>query len=890
MTLLTKKIKDLNEQDVTELEKPLGIKGRPFPTRKRVKESHNNGKTSLATRITLHQDDRKPFRIYSERPYDFVAGEAMRKMPTPSMLPYFFDGLKRRELDSKKRIQFIKGTAGAGKTFMSEFTAEMRDPRGPILIDCGQKNLAELLFETVLDFNQDKKFYQELDKRLANGQINPLSVQLLEENLGSALSKLDEGKYAINWAMIGRELSESGGEDTVPTSKQAVSQALRALKEVSHLEGLDNIGGNALGMATQEGPLIRAWKEGREIILDEFNRGKKGSTSSLHSLLNFLAGMGSNVTVENTLKEKGENEDTQTFTFNRADMRAGFFVTLTGNAEEDGDDVDELPQSVSSRIMPQTVPIADVLDWQHRICQIMTGLPLSTIYHSKPDQWDNDPDLFRKKLKEWRVMGLSEEEIADIPDLQMKFLDRWEDVLIATEKLAEFYHKWAELTNPDSALYDTGKYSNILMELSDTFFRETTIDFRKVVDHINEASRARSASILPEESEGYEEGPSNEPPVLEINREEYDPARYFGTNLTEIIQEMVYATSYDQGRAALYGQLESLMKDCGLKDSVLHEGKPNAQFTISALLDENPYSSSNPRLQNRLIRDMTCNLWRAKQGEDLPVSNEQLLDVAVVKKTLDDVKADLVRAEESALEDDAPITTPQDRHMLVLNDDANGFSFAPFKKARILDSASSIGFTAEQGGAPISDITAEQLVAHDDALTALIMPVLREHSLTQLWDKSLNLGGVVAEDLNGVKDESLSLAQGTSDSGLMVTTFNVAAQNNDMTSIHILFNKESGHSIIIGDGSKLDLHENFRACNIDYIDRRDKNAALHINNAVKALASTVGDHDVIEEQLCNAFLLRNTAPSVEDRDHYKLSDLILAEDSQNLLPQYVLKP
>lgn len=905
--LLSRKISELTQDDIDGLSKPIGIKGRPYPMRKRVTTKHSNGSESIAYRIALLEEEENPLTVYSDHNYGFVLGQAMRNMPTPSMLPLFFDAINRRKIGNKRSIQFLKGAAGAGKTYMSEFTGKMRDPRGPIKIDCGQKNLAELLYETVLDFNQDKKFYSELDKRLASGNVNPLSIQLLKDNLGSAALEKD-GTLKISWDKIGYgNLIDPESEDGTPLpSEQAVSKALNALREVSRLEGLDNIGGNALGMATQEGPLITAWRDGREIILDEFNRGKKGSTSSLHGVLQFFAGEIDEITVENTLKEKGDNENAQKFVFRRSDQRAGFFVTLTGNAEEDGDDVDELPQSVSSRIMPQTVPLATEEDWQHRICQIMTGIPVSTIYYSKPDQWDNNPELFRKKLKEWRMMGMTDEQIADIPPLQMRLLDRWEDVMEASRKLARFYYTWAELTNPDSPIFEGGNNSNILLELTDTFFRETTIDFRKIVAHIGEAMEARPQTVLPEESSGYEEGPSDQPPAPVRKTDDHDPSRFFGTNLRDVIEKEVIATSLDLGKNALFRQLEQNMRDSGLKAPVLREGKPNVRHDIPALLNEDPYIRRDLRVQAGLIRDLVCNLWRKQNPDTDSVANDHLLTVQNTKRSIEKLIADyeeeegeppadpstalaeaLATAKQEAGEgqEASDAQKPQPRFLFVMNGDKESFSMRPFDKALLKDSASSIGFTPEQGGPD-----AKELIKLDDMLVALTLPRLRDASLRMLWSAEITDGELITGNLNGIKDESLALAEGTSDTGLKISSFAAKANDSEAeTTLHMVFNAKSGKSVLVGDSPTISLKDHFKACGMAYIDRCDETAHTALKNALAGLLADHKDAEALEKTLRNAFLLRNTAPSVEHKEDASLADVMLAKDSTCVLPQYVVK-
>ena len=151
MSILNKRLKDISKKELSSLKKPLGVKGRPYPMKADVFVEDTKGEKTLMRVLGVLENDKKPLVIYSEKDYKEVVGVAMRDMPTPSMLPLFFDAINKRKPGNKKTIQYLKGKAGAGKTYMSEMIGRMRTEQGPLIIDCGDKNLSELLYETVLD-------------------------------------------------------------------------------------------------------------------------------------------------------------------------------------------------------------------------------------------------------------------------------------------------------------------------------------------------------------------------------------------------------------------------------------------------------------------------------------------------------------------------------------------------------------------------------------------------------------------------------------------------------------------------------------------------------------------------------------------------------------------
>ncbi len=188
--LLKKKVSELTPEERKALEKPLGTARRPFPMFGTMAVEYD-GRRELQQFLTMVASDSKPMKIFSERSYEEVVGMAYRDMPVPSMLPMFFDGLERRKLDNKNRIQFTKGDPGAGKSFMSALMGRMRSTEAPEVLDCGGKNMRELLFEMVLDFGAGDPLPQAIDKRIQAGALSDVSVNLLKQ-----LPGVDEDKKA----------------------------------------------------------------------------------------------------------------------------------------------------------------------------------------------------------------------------------------------------------------------------------------------------------------------------------------------------------------------------------------------------------------------------------------------------------------------------------------------------------------------------------------------------------------------------------------------------------------------------------------------------------------------------------------------------------------------
>lgn len=867
--MLEKRIGELTGDELASRRIALGIRGRPYPMREVTFVQDKSGTRTMVQRIGVLEDDHHPLTLLSDRPYAEVIGMAYREMPTPAMLSLFFDALHRRRPDSKVRAQFLKGDPGAGKTYMSELIGRMRDPRGPIIVNCGDKNLSELLFETVLDFNSDRRFYDELDKRLASGKINPMSRTILREFLGTAFSE-DNKRASIHWAEIGNGLREYAGVRL--GKREALEYAMKGLERVREIEGLEQLGGNALGMATQEGPLIRAWKEGREIVLDEYNKSKEGTDGGLQGLLQFLAGLSDVEVVENTLKDKSD-QGAQVFTFRREDMRAGFFVTLTGNSEVDGATTRELSQSVHSRVPPQKIPNATLEDWQHRICQMLTGVPVSTIYRSAEGQWRDNPEDFKKFLMHVRTVGLSQDQIRNIPDIQMRLLRRWPDVLEASQHLAKFYYGWSQLVDPDSELMRSGALGKLMMEIDDTYKSEISMDFRKVISHIRDSLDLRPQVKAVHDSEGYADlDLAHAPKRAEAGLAE-DPVVRFGARLCDTVLGAINSTTKAIGKDALFQQLMIHAADCGLIDAKLNEARKSERRSIAELLNENPYDDENIEVQASMVRDMVCAVIR-DMAPGLSDRNDDILTPHMVRSVLEsfDEMEELNRT---------PAENYDSNTLVVVNDDPDTVSVEPFRMVSTLD------LTRTNDAGLLPDIN--ELLKEEDLFATLAMPRIGDHNLSGLWNRAISGSGLAIAGNEHAKDSSIGVAEAAGSSQLAVTTVVVrkdGAEGPEATPVHILWNRQSDQFVIVGSQLKPALTTVFNHRGITFISREEKNAPARLHQALERVAGKLEEKDM--RDLKNAFLLRNCIDDPKAEDEASLESLMLGRQTRAYLPHYIL--
>lgn len=870
MGALQKPVTELTPQDRAALLKPLGTRGRPFPMRARIARTTQDGQTQDVWVLGVLEDDDNPLRVYSERSYAEVVGLAFRDMPTPNMLRAFRDAVLLREPDNKRRVQFIKGDPGAGKSHMAKLLARMSSKQGALVVDCGGKNLSELLFETVLDFNSDSRFYAELDRRLGQGQLNPLSVQILKDAMGDAFFE-DGFRQAIDWAAVGDPKGDDFGVDETRghfSREVRISNALEALKRVSHIEGMGSLGGNTLGMATQEGPLIRAFKEGRELVLDEYNKSKEGTDDVLQSVLQFLAGEIDEHTVENKLKEKG-NSASQTFTFRRSDMKPGFFVTLTGNAIEDGKTTRRLSKSVNSRLDPYTLPLANVEDWQHRICQLMTGLPVSTIYRSSEAQWKDDKEGFGKMLLQLRFLGLNEKERAAVPPHQVMMLRNWDRVLEGTAKLARFYHAWSQMVDPNSRLLQSPNYADVMLEVDEEYCSEMAVDFRKIIKHLAEAQPVIGKVAAPQDAIGYELGDwSRAPQLAPSSAQQEPPEAEFGSRYVTVLMDKVTETTRDLGKTNLHRRLMALAEECGLTGTVLEEGAATQRRLVADLLNIHSGDELSPSGQARLVQGQLCRLLRSHDSR-LGMSDDRIVGLPKLMAVL------------SALEDHPVEITPDSNRIWLPNLDARKAGAEPLVQCASQDAVGS----AEEP-------SLQSLAEHSEVMLSLALPRVGERNLQALFTKGLSASGLTSGAGDAVVDDSLGVAELSSPTMLGLTTLMLRKDSPTgpkAVPVHVLHNASSGRTVVVGDTCDAGTVQMLKRRGISYVDRSQPRVLQRANAALQEVIR--GAKPETMALLKRAFLLRNDVPEGGELkvETATLAELLAGTAAKPVLPHYLMR-
>ncbi len=395
--------------------------------------------------------------VSSSRTAEEVNGVAFRDMPAPEHLPYFLNLLDAINKKGRRVFMFLSDP-GIGKSFMADVVSNIMIGEKALRYECGDKRLGDLLFTTDLTERPEQSLYERVLQKAADGKLHPLSLARLEGVLGEAY---DPATGQVDWRKL-------------VTDKTIVADVDDTFKSVAQAEGISQQSNIAL--REDNGLIIQAYEQDRIALADEYNKGKPGSDTALQTTLQWLAREGQPlITVQ--------SNSGRSYELNGLDGKPGFFVILTGNSMTDGIGTFELSQSQYSRLQPSYLPNLGKLGLSHRFCQIMTGLPLTTLHKLYGSYFENNNDGFVLFCKGLRTLGLSPQEIEKIPPHQLAFLDHPMEVIEAADKCAELLLRWQLKTN----LNNSNLPPNLMAELTEDYVKASTPDPRLFIMLFNRA-------------------------------------------------------------------------------------------------------------------------------------------------------------------------------------------------------------------------------------------------------------------------------------------------------------------------------------------------------------------------------------------------------------------
>ncbi len=545
---------------------------------------------------------------------------------------------------------------------------------------------------------------------------------------------------------------------------------------------------DASPVTTRPGPIIRAFEEGRPITLDEYNKGKPGTDSNLQVLWQFFIG---EIDQHTVVGGAG-----QTFTFRRADMQPGFAVTLTGNKASDGQNTHLLSRSAYQRLQPIEIPDPQVIDYQHRLCQILTGMPVSTLYYMNEEKWKNDSAGFTKFLLKMRMLGLDTAAQEAVPIHQLGLLANWGNLLKATEKLAGFYYNWVQTTDPASKLLEDSKMSEVAEEIDEEYFLMSGIGFRRMIRHCSDALKGEHEIHTKGDVVGFdldmdwENGPD-----LDVEHDSAFIGTTLGGSLTNTVLQDVF--NLTEGRPNSRKHVMDLAKAAGLISvGQLNEAAASGE-TIPQLL--NITEDKNPYLMARTCQALLAAPYDAAMGtpDQLFPASSVLAQVVEAKRQMQSVMPNISYAVAVNPDLDARLAEP----FQIVPIHTAGVQMMPIRRSAVL---------------PFSAFVEGLLVAPGLGFDA-----------GKLCMKADTFKDIPANDPTTQKPwAGISILTGKTDIGLasMNVIMDGSTDTDEIAAAHLLWNKKTGQTVLIGAGETPVPAGRLQSANISYIDVEADNA------------------------------------------------------------------
>jgi len=866
----------------------LGVPGRPWPV---IKKEYKKG-SGLVTEMGVLEDDSKPLVINSqwyghflgqgmepdnaeEAAYMRVLGAAYRDMPSPSMLNYFADSSLARLPERRGKLELVFGPPGIGKSYGAKLHSRLRDPRSPLVFDCAGRDLGDLLFELVLDRGANPDLYSRIQKRIHehNSGDNPLkgpSVTLLQRPELRKVFSIEGKRIAWDWDSFGelpkdvvmeervRQIDGSTVTQVRPYDReQVMNEARQALYEFARVEGIQMNGISDISFKEQKGKLLQAIEEDRNLIMDEVNLAKPGGFDKIKVPLQVLSGE----IEEHTVYSKSGDP----YALGRKSFGPNFFAHANGNFVGDGNSTQGLPESVYDRFRKYFLSKPTVEDFQHRICQTLTGVPVSTLYHLAEKQWKSHPEEFTQFLHVVRRLGLTSEEQANIPQHQTAMIDAWENVMEASSKLARFYHTWAEYMDRESEKFRTGQLQELAMEVDEHYSKMVGVSLRMMLRHMEQAEAVTPEAISREHSAGFDMASFRKPKSNnDIVKEEVELR--FGSRLTNSIIEEIDNTTRQIAKPALNKHLMQLAANCGIVEAELKEAKKSDQKLLAELLNIDSFKGQSPSQQAKMVRELLCDFLRNKYP-DLSASNDDLITIPQVERQLRELG--------QVKEKDIVISTHATR-MRVPNSDLDDVSVNPFRSIIVHSS------TYDPARKTALSVPLDKLADHDAVIMALAIPAMRKDNLTAMWNKSMINAGDRGPQYDPKDDDNnqvLRMAMRDNPRhGVSITTVPCRKGEDKAheATVHVIRDDKLDKTIVIGENIDPRTARMMSRTGVTYIDKTKPGAAASLNRAITEMLQQWKDNVAtgILEDLQAAFLMSNTLLPRHEGEQMSLAEMM----------------
>ena len=794
-SLITRK----RETDAGYQPLPIGTRGRPWPTRQRGEE---NGIRTFAMGVI--QSDTDPLWLHSAREYKHVLPELIRNMPSPGMFDAFEDILHNP-------LVHIVSDPAYGKSYLANLIGNAMHPEGAVMYDAGGKNMESLLFETVFDSNANSDLMDRINSALREGTLTAPSLKALrelkvkktkgdEEGCEQPLLSEEGNKRVFDWK--GLEHSD------IP--RKEIDDVLSSVQKYQEWNG-----GLRIGFKDVDGALIRAAKEHRPLVIDEALRRKVGSEAALQQVWQVINGEINQLTIP--LGNLGE------FTLRHGDIPK---VIMTSNYPKDGKDVQPFSDSLRSRLVEKEIPAFTAEDWAHRISQVLTGVPITTLArlekghmlqgpNPEDAQWEvADHNKFRRNLESIRHAN----ETA-VPRLQAKLLDHWQDVREVSNALGRAYNESSALLDPESPVLQQADMAGIRFEVDKPGDKAQKLTPRTALRSLRQAIQRMPESVSATKTQGVDysdwDMPNITPSKEPIEARMGDRLK---TLVEHWIDDVAGVTPDGVKRPKLYAQLRKVWTEAGVigPNSVLD--RLNIKSTAVETTTE----------EVRQAQAVINSYLKAKYPSFEGVSVQQ---VELFLKSLQDVPPKFLGDEKVQAH--------------VLTSDSDSIAEGVFT-----DEVAVVSRTEDQtkpGGANFSEFLAQhppaKLVDQDKAISTLALPYVGKELLQ-----------AISKTPDGA--DSNPAASYSGNAPCVITTTIAKGSDNGAASyakLHVVHNKQTGKSLVVAFTEP--TVEMGRDSSVTVVNAKDRDAASQVKSWLDANSQGAND------DLRAAFEERNGVPT-----------------------------
>jgi hypothetical protein len=773
---------------------PIGTRQRPWPTRQR---GEDNGVRTFGMGVI--QSDTDPLWLHSARENKHVLPELMRNMPVPGMLDAF-------EAILHNPLVYLESDPAYGKSYLANLIGNAMHPEGAVIYDAGGKNMESLLFETVFDSNANSDLIDRINSALRDGTLTAPSLKALRElKVNKGTEEKPEFHSLLSEEKGRNPVFDWKGLESSDITRKQIDDVLSSVQKYQEWNG-----GLRIGFKDVDGALIRAAKEHRPLVIDEFSRRKVGSEAALQQVWQVVNGEISQLTIP--LGNLGE------FTLRHGDIPK---VIMTSNKPKDGADVHPISDSLESRLVKKEIPAFTEEDWAHRISQVLTGVPITTLSRLEKGHMQHganqddaqwivaDPNKFRRNLESIRHAN----ETA-VPRLQTKLLDHWQDVIAVSQALGRAYHESAALLDPESSVLQQADMSGIRFEVDKPGDKAQKLTPRTALRSLRQAIQRMPESVPATETKGADFSNWDMPNITPSK----EPAEAkMGDRLKSVVEhwidDIAGVTPDGAKRPKLYAQLRKVWEEAGVigPNSVLD--RLNIKSTaVEATTDE-----------VRQAQAVINGYLKAKYPDFDGVTIQQ---VEVFLKGLQDVPPKFLGEEKVGAHPD--------------NITAGAFTDVVTVASRTEDKT-------KPGGANVAEFIAQhppaKLVDQDKAITTLALPYVGKELLQ-----------AISKTPDGANSNPAASYSGNVPCVITTTIAKGSDKGADAYArLHVVHNKQTGKSLVIAFTKP--TVEMGRDSSVTVVNAKDRDAASQVKAWLGA--NTAGFTD----DLRVAFEDRNFVPN-----------------------------